>query len=383
MEQERRRVQGTSALMFAATLTLMGCGNFFVPPDNSGGGGGGGGNTGTARVYVANGTSGNNGTTGSISGFTIGTGTLTAVPGSPIAQSFAPVALAVSPNNAFLYMAGPSSISVYAINSDGSLTAKNNGVAITVVSIDVSPDGQWLFALDSFQQVLHEYQIDATSGGITPKADVTYDALTGTIAPQMVKVSPTGNYVFAALGTGGDRIFTLDTATGTTTYVSGLPLNSTSTSDNALTVDSTGTYLYVARGGTNGGIAVYTIGGGGVLNPISGSPFAAGNRPFSLAIDKTGKYLYAANRTDGTISGYTISTGALTAISGSPFVSGLQVNSLGIDPGGTYVLAGANGGNPDLSMYSFDATTPGKLNLATSIATDTDPAGVVAIAATH
>jgi len=381
MEQERRRVQGTSALIFAATLALVGCGNFFVPPDNSGGGGGG--NTGTARVYVANGTSGTNGTTGSISGFTIGTGTLTAVPGSPIAQSFAPVALAVSPNNAFLYMAGPSSISVYAINSDGSLTAKNNGVAITVASIDVSPDGQWLFGLDSFQQVLHEYQIDATSGGVTPTADVPYDALTGTIVPQMVKVSPTGNYIFAALGTGGDRVFTLDTSTGTTTYVSGLPLNSTSTSDNALTVDSTGTYLYVARGGTNGGIAVYTIGGGGVLNPISGSPFAAGNRPFSLALDKTGKYLYAANRTDGTISGYTISTGALTAISGSPFASGLQVNSLGIDPGGTYVLAGANGGSPDLSMYSFDATTPGKLNLATSIATDTDPAGVVAIAATH
>jgi hypothetical protein len=34
-------------------------------------------------------------------------------------------------------------------------------------------------------------------------------------------------------------------------------------------------------------------------------------------------------------------------------------------------------------MYSFDATTPGKLNLATSVATDTDPAGVVAIAITH
>jgi 6-phosphogluconolactonase (cycloisomerase 2 family) len=200
----------------------------------------------------------------------------------------------------------------------------------------------------------------------------------------MVKVSPTGNYVFAALGNGGDRVFSLNTTTGTTTYVQGLQLTSSSTNDNAVAVDSTGSYLYVARSGTNSGIAVYTIGANGALNPISGSPFAAGNGPFALAIDKTGKYLYAANRADGTISGYTIGTGStLTAISGSPFDSGDFVNTLGIDPGGTYLLAGAGNGNPDLSMYTFDATTLGKLNLASSIATDTDPAGVNAIAVTH
>jgi 6-phosphogluconolactonase (cycloisomerase 2 family) len=232
---------------------------------------------------------------------------------------------------------------------------------------------------------LHEYQIDATSGGLTPKVDVTYDALTGTITPRMVKVSPTGNYVFAALGNGGDRIFTLNTADGTLTFVpGGLQFNSPTTSDNALAIDSAGAYLYIARSGANGGVAVYTIGAGGALNSISGSPFAAGNGTFAVVLDKTGKYLYAANRVDGNISAYTIGTGsALTAIAGSPFDSGDFVNSLGIDPGGTYLLAGANSGNPDLSMYTFDATTPGKLNLATSIATDTDPAGVVAIAATR
>lgn len=91
-----------------------------------------------------------------------------------------------------------------------------------------------------------------------------------------------------------------------------------------------------------------------------------------------------ANRNDNTISGYSIGANkALTVLSGSPFTSGQAVNSLGIDPGGTYLLAGANGGSPDLSMYSFDATTPGKLNLAKSVATDTDPTNVTAIAVTH
>jgi len=376
MRQGRHRSWSLSAFVLAASSVLIGCSNFFVPPDNSGGGGGGG--TGTARVYVAN------ATTGTVSGFTIGTNKLTAVPNSPITLGFTPTSLVVSPKNSFLYVAGSSSINVYTINSDGSLKAAQNGVVVTVTSVDVSPDGQWLFGLDNFQNVLHEYQINSSSGGLTPKADVPYDALTGTISRQAVKVSPTGNYVFAALGNGGDRIFTLNTADGTTTYVQGLQLNSANTNDNALAIDSTGSTLYIARSGANGGVAVYTIGAGGTLSSIAGSPFATGAGAFSVVLDKTGKYLYVGNRTDGNISAYTIGTGsALTAIAGSPFDSGDFVNTLGIDPGGTYLFAGASQGNPDLSMYTFDATTPGKLNLAASIATDTDPAGVVEIAVTH
>ena len=38
----------------------------------------------------------------------------------------------------------------------------------------------------------------------------------------------------------------------------------------------------------SGGLAVYTIGSGGALNAISGSPFAAGNGAYSVVFDKTG-----------------------------------------------------------------------------------------------
>lgn len=355
---------------------LAGCGKFFVPPENSGGGGG----TTTGRVYVAN------ATTSTIAGFSIAASKLTAVPNSPVALGFIPVDTVVSPNNAFLYVAGPASVSVYAINSDGSLAAKNNGVVISVSSLDVSPDGKWLFGLDVGQNLVDVFQIDASSGGLTPirNPGASYPALTGKIIPRMLKLSPKGNLVFCALDNGGERVFTFDTASGTLTYSQALTFNNSTTSANALAVDSTGSYLYVARSGTDGGVAVYSVGAGGALTSIAGSPFAAGNRPFSIVLDKTGKYLYVANRTDSTISAYTIGTGsALTPISDSPFSSGEQVISLGVDPAGTYLLAGANNGNPDLSMYSFDAATPGKLKLATSVATDTSPAGVVAIAVTH
>jgi 6-phosphogluconolactonase (cycloisomerase 2 family) len=255
----------------------------------------------------------------------------------------------------------------------------------------VSPDGQWLIALDGITQQLDIYQINSTTGALTaaPSSPAPYTVQSGTWIPTSVKVSPNGAYIFAALGTGGDAIFSFNTTTGQATSVTYLPTGNVQTSDNAYAIDATSTYLYIARSGVNGGVAVYTINTGGVLNAVTGSPFAAGNGTFSLAMDGTGTYVYAANRLDNSISGYTIvqptaTAGlSLTPLKGSPFVSGISVQSLGLDNTGKYLLAGAIGGSPDLTMYSFDITVPGKLVPVTSVATAVDPAGASAIALTH
>ncbi|MDE1176254.1 MAG: beta-propeller fold lactonase family protein [Edaphobacter sp.] len=372
------RFGATGAL--AALFGLSGCGQFFVPENNDSGGG----TTGTARVYVAN------STTGTLAAFTVGTNALSAVSGSPFSLGYAPLDAVVTPSNSFVYVAGPDAIYAYAIASDGTISSASGGsggaaVAVaTVASLAVSPDGQWLFGLDSTSTTLDEYQINTSTGALTAVGTIPYTVSSGTPTPRMVRVSPLGNLIFAAVGSGGDIVFTLNTSSGAVVNSQTLTLSSTQTSDNALAINSTGAYLYIARSGTNGGVAVYTIGTNGALSAISGSPFAAGSLPSGLVIDSTGKYLYAANRTDGTISGYTIGTGsALTALAGSPFTAGTEVLSLALDSSGDYLLAGSYGGSPDLSMYSFDTTTLGKLNLATSAATDTDPAGVIAVAATH
>lgn len=370
------RLIGSLGLL-GVVVSLAGCGNFFVPPGSSGGGG----STTTNRVYVAN------ATTGTISGFTTDSNKLTAVTGSPMSLGYVPLAAVVTPNNKFLYVASLGAIYVYTINTDGSLAAPSSGAAVAAVNVtalDVSPDGQWLFGLDSTTTALDEFQIDNSTGQLSVVGSTPYSVASGTILTKDVKVSPAGNLVFIALGTAGDVVFTLNTTTGAVVNSQTLAPVSKTSSDNALAIDSTGSYLYIARSGTGGGLAVYSIGAGGALNSISGSPFSAGTQPWSIVIDSTGKYIYVANRSDGTISGYGVGTGStLTALSGSPYTSGTLVTSLAVDKSGTYLLAGANGGNPDLSMYTFDTTTAGKLNLATSVATDTDPAGVVAIAVTH
>ncbi len=374
--------------MAGALLMLSGCGGGFftrtttttTPTTNTTG----------DFVYVAN------ASTSTIAAFSVATSTagvasLSTISGSPYATSLIPTSIVVTPSNAFLYVAGLGGIYGYAINATtGALTSVASGGAVAVtnfasVSMDVSPDGQWLFALNSDNATINEYAINTSTGALSIQASPTYSLASGAVASaRMIKIAPSGGYVFVALGTGGDLVYPFTTSTGTLGTPLVLNLGSTTTSDNALAVNSTSTYLYIARSGSSTGLAVYTIGTGGALNAVTGSPFAAGNGPYDVQLDSTGKYVYVANRTDGTISGFLIGTGSvLTALSGSPYASGSLVRSLVRDNSDTYLLAAASGGSPDLTMYSFDATLAGKLNTVVTATTGTDPTGALMVAATH
>jgi 6-phosphogluconolactonase (cycloisomerase 2 family) len=325
-----------------------------------------------------------------LAGFAVGTGTLTAVPGSPYTLPFYPTAVAVNPANTIVFVAGNSEILAYAIQSDGSLSALNSGGAVgyaAVASMDISPDGQWLFALDQNNISLEEFQINSSTGVLTQDTPITYPVPSGaTVVAQGVKFAPNGGYLFLALGTAGDVVYPFNTSTGALSVPLSLSLGLASTnSDNALAVSPDSTLLFIARSGPAGGLAVYTIGSGGSLAQVSGSPFTAGAQPYAAAVNAAGTDVYVANRTDGTISGFSIASGSgvLTTLSGSPYQSGSGVTALAVDSSGAYLLAAANGGSPDLTMYSYDPTIMGKLDFSTSIATGTDPTGPVALAMTH
>jgi len=367
-----RSVRGLMAVaVLTACVALTGCGPFFIAESSTT-------SSSSDLIYVAN------ATTATLSGYVIGTGTMTAITSTPLALAYVPQALVVTRPNTFLYVAGPSAVYLYTIATDGVLTADGAAAYSDVVSLDVSPDGNWLVGLDAASELLDIWQINTSTGALTTEASASYSISNATVSPKMVRFSPSGSYLFAALGTGGDVVFTFNTSTGVAASSQVLSTGSTSTSDNALAVDSTTSTLYIARSGTTTGVAVYTIGSAGALTAVSGSPFAAGTTPYAVAIDSTGTYVYAANRTDGTISGFTIGTGSvLTALSSSPYSSGTLVTALATDNSGSYLFAVANGGSPDLTMYSYDSTTSGKLDTIAAVTTGTDPTGAIAIAATH
>jgi 6-phosphogluconolactonase len=84
-------------------------------------------------------------------------------------------------------------------------------------------------------------------------------------------------------------------------------------------IDPSGKYLYVVD--TLGMIFGFAIQADGSLIAVAGSPFAAGRGPVSLAFDPAGRFLYVANASDGSLSGYFLdaTTGTLTPLAKSPY----------------------------------------------------------------
>ena len=386
MRAGTRGLQAAASLMVLAALQVVsGCSGFFSKPSSTSSGGTGSGTVTPTQsgdwMYVANAAA------LTATGFQVGTGgTLTALSGSPYTLGYIPTAAVVARSNTLLYVAALGAIYVYTIAGNGSLTASATGadVAIaTVGALAVSPDGQWLFGLDANTQRLDEWAINASTGALTSQTGATYSVTSGAVQPSSLQVAPSGNYIFGALGPGGDVVFSLTTSNGAVSLAQTLATGSTTTNDNAVLVNSASSILYVARSGTYGGVAAFTIGSQGVLNSISGSPFAAGGGTYALAVDGTGDYLYAANRTSGTISGYAIgTTGGLTALSGSPFAAGTGTSSLATDNTGAYLMATNTGGTPDAAIYSINSTT-GNLASVATVPSGTTAAGAIAVAASH
>ena len=390
----RRLGQVAAAMGIWALSLTIGCGNFWVYPGSL--------NNSTSStgdyVYVANAPT--NGKTPTLAGFSVGTGTLTAVSGSPDSLAFVPTAVAVNPANTMVFVAGTDGlygwVNSYSIGTGGVLTLlmNNNLGSASMVSIDVTPDGKWLLGLDANgslvnQAIVDQYQI-LSSGQLQQGTAVSYTFPTGSpaIVPKAIKISPNnGQYVYVAVGTAGDLVFSFTTSSGAFgTSVGTLSTGSSTLSDNGLAVNSSGSVLYIARsnGQSAGVVLAYSVGSG--LAPSFVAQGTTGVQPSAVALNKAGTDLYVANRTDltnGTISGFSVaSNGAPTALSPATYSSGLGLFpvALAVDNSGNYLLAIANDGGPDLTMYSYSS---GQLSFVASTATATDPAGAVAIAATH
>lgn len=106
-------------------------------------------------------------------------------------------------------------------------------------------------------------------------------------------------------------------------------------------------------------MSAYTINSTtGALSPIGGSPFAAGTRPYDVAVDPSGKFAYVVNNISNDVSAYTINmaTGALSPVSGSPFSTGSAPISVAVDPSGKFAYVANNNSN-SVSAYSINSAT--------------------------
>ncbi len=362
----------------AIATMLTGCAGFFVA------------NTSTSTTTTSSGDYAYvvNNTTDTLSGFVVGTGTLTSISTYTLTNGLAPSSVAVSRPNTFVYVGGNGAISCYSIGTGGALTSVSATCAsqtANFVSLATSPDGQWLLALDNLTQTVYVYKINTSTGLLTLSATTVYAAPgVGAATPRSIRIAPNGAFVGVALGLGGDVIFNFTTSTGVLSSPQNLAVAS-GYSDNEVVFDTNSAYALVARTGPStgaSGVATYSVASTGALTGVQ-TLAASGDSPYSLLEDSTGAYVYTANRGSSTISGYAFASGTLTALASSPYTSGASVIALARDNSGKYVVAASSGGSSDLTLYSFDLLTAGKLDAVAVSASGTDPAGSLALATTH
>ena len=369
--------------ILGATLLFSGCSGFFTNPNT------------TTPVGTSN--SGDylyavNSLADTLSEYVVGSGALTLVSGSPIAltSGLNPTSVTVSRADTFVFVGGADAVEVYSIGTGGALT-QVSGAGVVVQntnfsSLDTSPDGNWLIGLDSLSDTVRIFGINTSTGVLSIGNALTIGAINGagTMTPKDLRISANGDYIAVALGAGGVVTFTFTTSTGVIAEA-GTGIYNSAYLYNAVAFDNTSAYLWVAQqGGTAGssGIGAFTINTSATPTGI-GSLAAGGDSPYALLVDSTNSYVYSANRSTGNISGYTQAGGALTPLASSPYLAGILATALAEDNSDKYIIAAAAGGSNDLTLYSLDAITGGKLDAVATAASGTDPAGTLAIATTH
>jgi 6-phosphogluconolactonase (cycloisomerase 2 family) len=148
------------------------------------------------------------------------------------------------------------------------------------------------------------------------------------------------------------------------------------TSPYGLTVDPSGTHLYVTNGAPDNSIAEYTIASTGTLTPIAGSPLGQtdGINPLSVVVDPSGKYLYVANEGSNSVTAYSIaSDGSITVLVTPNFVTGNEPSFLLADPSGKYLLVGNQ--SSGIQVFILDPST-GDLESIDTFATGSNPSSL-------
>ncbi len=261
-----------------------------------------------------------------------------------------PVALAVSPDYANLYVANSDNDSVvhFSIASDGTLTKKDS---ITLpgppVAVAVNQGNNYLYvAYGSATASLAEYTLSSGAiGSAVATEALTLSGFAGdTLIPTGITTLPNNAAVYvsaydkSAYNPGGTVsssanpgwVFGFGVGSGgALTAAAGNPYQ-TGVKPSALAADPTSRFVYVTDYASNQ-LVGFSVTSGSTLNFIISGPFRTGSEPSSVVIDPRAKYVYVSNALDSSVTAYTIdlSTGIPSTVVN---VTGSQINATDSEP---------------------------------------------------
>jgi 6-phosphogluconolactonase len=254
-------------------------------------------------------------TNGSISSFSIDrkTGALTFL-NKIDSGGGGPCHLVVDKTGKMLFVAnyGSGSVASFAIKPDGSIGERTGFDQHTGSSVDparqkgphahavvLSPDNRFLFVPDLGTDQIKIYRVDAAKGTFTPN-DPPFATVKAGYGPRHFTFGRGAKFAYAVCEMGSSvAVFSYDPAKGSLTPVqtiSTLPSDFKGVDNSAeIEVDRSGRFLYASNRG-NDSITVFAIDPvKGTLTNVQVVP-TQGNMPRNFAIDPTGRYLIAANQ---------------------------------------------------------------------------------------
>jgi len=120
-----------------------------------------------------------------------------------------------------------------------------------------------------------------------------------------------------------------------------------------------GARLLMVANKLSNNVSVFSVAGDGSLSPVPGSPFAVDGAPSSVGVTTDTmpmRIAYVTIPALNEIAGFSIdaASGTLTPLAGSPFPAGTGPSAAADNGNFLYVV---NAGSSNLSVYSFDQTS--------------------------
>ncbi len=323
-------------------------------------------------------TASNKGTPGFVNGFKVDSdsGAVTPLPGTPFAAGLNPIALVPSPNESNLYVVNhdDNTVTEYTITPTGPLTASHSYPVVGSVptSLAIDPSGKYLIVAATYQPgysatkpgpgalTIFPINSDGTLG--TPVANGGANFVPTGCNPVGVNITAVHNFVYVV-----DQNFATPSAactptssTPATSPIAPLPLViafSLNTSNGALT-------SIPGSPNTNLGLPAGAL---------------AGVQPSGIASEPMGRYVYVSDQASNQLIGYVVQAdGSLIPMVNGPFSTGLFPVGVAIDPRGKYLFV-PNYNGPSISSYALNLGT-GTPSAVASAAQAAVPAGPTCVA---
>ena len=298
---------------------------------------------------------------------------------------------------AYVLNDGDNTVSMYTVNScTGALspttppTVATGANAFGSEQMVVDPAGRFAYVANlmsnaSDEATISMFTINSSTGVLTPTMPATVP--TG-FFPQGIGIDPAGKFVYTAnCDDNTVSMFAINQTTGVLTpttppAISTLADVSTGlySSPLAVAMHPSGKFAYAVNE-DDGTVSMFTVDSTtGVLIATTPATVFTGQTPFSITVDPSGKFAYVPNNTTGGantygISQYTIDsvTGVLTQNATPAVAAGNGPSSVAVDPSSKFAYV-VNRIDNTISMYTIDSSS-GNLtpNTPATIATGAQP----------